>query len=358
MKNNRLLVVFLLLIACFGATTLLAQNGIVEKSQAYLSRADSILHERYHKVTYDTNYISRPKGKFLAKLYGNITGIVINASERTKLEDESGRSMGIKMSGEFRTDTRATLSLGLTYQGLTAGVTINPNSLGGHDKGEVEIGFNMYDNRFIFDVNFYVSKTFRGSIKLNNQKFLIFEKGDFKIKMLNLSAYYTFNNKRFSFPAAFNQTYVQKRSAGSFLAGFSYQWTELKARGEFKELLGTKMTEHIYYLGIGAGYGYNFVFGRENRWLIHASLLPNIVVFNKTVSKSDEGKERSHDSFPVFIFNEHLAVVHFFGPKINFFGARYMIGVTFEANDVREIRRHSGSSQNKWLCRGFIGARF
>ena len=39
----------------------------------------------------------------------------------------------------------------------------------------------------------------------------------------NISAYYVFNDKRFSFPAALLQNYHQLRSAGSWLAGLSFQ---------------------------------------------------------------------------------------------------------------------------------------
>lgn len=43
------------------------------------------------------------------------------------------------------------------------------------------------------------------------------------MQVLNLTGYYTFNHRRFSYPAAFTQSYIQRRSAGSWLAGISYQ---------------------------------------------------------------------------------------------------------------------------------------
>ena len=42
-----------------------------------------------------------------------------------------------------------------------------------------------------------------------------------KVKMKGLNLYYIFNNRRFSYPAAFSQSTNQRRSAGSFIAGFS-----------------------------------------------------------------------------------------------------------------------------------------
>lgn len=42
-----------------------------------------------------------------------------------------------------------------------------------------------------------------------------------KVKMKGLNLYYIFNNRRFSYPAAFSQSTNQRRSAGSFITGFS-----------------------------------------------------------------------------------------------------------------------------------------
>ena len=39
--------------------------------------------------------------------------------------------------------------------------------------------------------------------------------------MKGLNLYYIFNNRRFSYPAAFSQSTNQRRNAGSFIAGFS-----------------------------------------------------------------------------------------------------------------------------------------
>ena len=38
----------------------------------------------------------------------------------------------------------------------------------------------------------------------------------------NLNSYYAFNYRKFSFPAAFSQSYIQKRSAGSWMVGASF----------------------------------------------------------------------------------------------------------------------------------------
>ena len=353
MKAQKLL--FLTICILFSCSFLWGQN---EQStlRKYLNKGDSIIHARYSVVDYDTNYIKRPKGKFLAKIYGNLSGVTFDGKERESIDIDDVDTY-YRVSGKFRTSSRKTISLGLTYQGITAGFTINPSSFSGHQKGEVELGFNAYTNKIVFDVNYCISSTFSGTMKINKIPFMTFEKGDMKIKMLNISGYYAFNNKRFSFPAAFSQTYVQRKPAGSILAGFGIQMVEIKALGEFKEFLEGDWTNHMRYYGLGVGYGYNLVFD-EGKWLIHASILPNVVVYNVSTTRYDGTRSKSHDKFPVFIMNEHFALVHFFGEKINFFGARYLAGITFEQHDVLYIRNHSDSSQSKWQWRFFIGARF
>ena len=42
-----------------------------------------------------------------------------------------------------------------------------------------------------------------------------------KVDIKGLNLYYIFNNRKFSYPAAFSQSTNQRRNAGSFIAGFS-----------------------------------------------------------------------------------------------------------------------------------------
>lgn len=48
-----------------------------------------------------------------------------------------------------------------------------------------------------------------------------------KVDIRGLNLYYIFNNRKFSYPAAFSQSTNQRRNAGSFIAGFPFQNTIL-----------------------------------------------------------------------------------------------------------------------------------
>ena len=82
---------------------------------------------------------------------------------------------------------------------------------------------------------------------MNRRKMKI---GSISQKTLNLNFYYAFNYCKSSFPAAFSQSYIQKRSAGSWMIGASFDGSKTKVKG---------MTIRLNELALGAGYGYNLV---------------------------------------------------------------------------------------------------
>lgn len=105
------------------------------------------------------------------------------------------------------------------------------------------------------------------------------------IKGLNL--YYIFNHKRFSYPAAFSQSTIQRRSCGSAMCGIGYTQHSLSIDWEklyniVESRLGSnvaanhmdkdlKMNKVKYTdLSLSGGYGYNWVFAHN--WLAAASL--------------------------------------------------------------------------------------
>lgn len=88
------------------------------------------------------------------------------------------------------------------------------------------------------------------------------------VKSINL--YYMLNNKRFSYPAAYSQTTIQKRSCGSGIVGllvsthnlhFDYEKLPLSIRESMNPDL---KVHHIKYtnISLSVGYSYNWAFAR------------------------------------------------------------------------------------------------
>ena len=104
------------------------------------------------------------------------------------------------------------------------------------------------------------------------------------VGITGVSAYYIFNHRRFSYPAAFAQSTCQKVSCGSWMAGAGYIKNTLdldhsKLQETLSERLGqeVKLDSGIMFKSIkyydfmfSGGYAYNWVFAKN--WLFCASL--------------------------------------------------------------------------------------
>ena len=120
-----------------------------------------------------------------------------------------------------------------------------------------------------------------------------------------LSGYYVFNNHRFSYPAAFTQSYIQKRSAGSFIAGANLGFGQLTL-GDSTQ--GTELYQVTnLFFSLGVGYGYNFVL--PHHWLLHLSALPYIIIHNKALCRFRGESQEWQTQFPQVIIIARAAAI-------------------------------------------------
>ena len=303
------------------------------------AQIDSALTARYYRTPYDTNYVVRPEGKLTLKVRLNQTGNDFHAK---------GTVNGIYSKADLKTSHKTTISIGASYRGLSAAVAINPAKMSGAYK-DYEFNLNYYSSRISLDFSYQRSESLAGDV-YRDDHLSTMESGDLTLKVVNLAGYYTFNHRRFSFPAVFNQSYIQRCSAGSWLAGISYQGGIIETSDELKARNpnAPDVSIDVGHVGIGGGYGYNWVLGK--RWLLHFSMLPTFVVFNRnkmTVNGND--KEAQHMRFNM-IFNERAAIVYNFSP-------RYFAGITLVMNNSVFDDDVVVVNQNKWRARAFFGLR-
>lgn len=120
-------------------------------------------------------------------------------------------------------------------------------------------------------------------------------------KTISISAYYVFNHKHFSYPAAYNQSTVQRISCGSPMLGLGYskQKIDFDYKSLPEQLIGPPGNEIIIdelkfrkidydYYYISAGYAYNWVLARN--WLLGASVMPSVGI-RKVKGKKLQGNE-------------------------------------------------------------------
>lgn len=118
-----------------------------------------------------------------------------------------------------------------------------------------------------------------------------------KVDIKGLNLYYIFNNRKFSYPAAFSQSTNQRRNAGTFIAGFSiskhnldFDYLQLPEYIQANMNPGMKVKKIKYTnANISFGYAYNWVFARN--CLACLSLTPAIAYKASDVdAETHEGK--------------------------------------------------------------------
>lgn len=175
------------------------------------------------------------------------------------------------------------------WRWIFLGYTFDIEDLFGGNKNKAdktEMSLNIYSSKF--GVDLYYRKT-GSDFKLRSANgFNLsspFKEQDFsglKSKIKGLNGYWIFNHRKFSYPAVYSQSTNQRKSAGSFMAGFSYSqhaiyfdYTQLP--NELKNDLNTNLRfNKVKYsdYSLGFGYGYNWVL--KKNWTANLSLLPGI----------------------------------------------------------------------------------
>lgn len=301
-------------------------------AQNIFQRLDNVLTENYRTVKYDTAYIVRPQTKWTVIARLNVSGATI---------ETEGIDNGQYYQSEMEANSKATLSLGVGYQGFLLSLALNPAKLMGK-YNDYELNFNCYRRSFGFDVIYHDAKNFTGWYDQEGMERVELPDGMLHVQTLNVNAYYAFNNRRFSYPAAFSQSYIQRRSAGSFLLAASGMGQ--RATLDWEDGQKLKMTN----IGIGAGYGYNFV--PHQGWLLHISALPTFIVYNNASMTFGGSQMDLKYHFPEVIITGRGAVVRQWGNKF--------LALTMVYNFTNIGNKNDFSIYNtKWRIRTIFGVR-
>ena len=321
----------------------LSSLGLPLFAQNFFQRVDSLLTLRYRKGNVDTAYITRPTTKWTVTARMNVSGAKIEAEGI----DQAATALGSSNSGhhfkaEMEANRKATLSVGVSYLGLSLSAALNPAKLMGK-YSDFELNFNSYGRRFGFDIIYQDAKNFTGWHDYDGMDRIELPDGMLSVKTLNLNAFYVFNSRRFSYPAAFSQSYIQRRSAGSFLLAASGMGQH--ATLNWDQEMKLKMTN----IGIGAGYGYNYV--PSQGWLLHISALPTFIVYSNTSMIFGDSHVPLHYHFPEVIITGRGAVVRHWSNK--FLGLSMVYNFT-NIGDKESLTVHN----SKWRVRTYFGLRF
>ena len=173
------------------------------------------------------------------------------------------------------------IGVSLSFMAVSLGYSISISNLlhGGKVSNKAEFSFTCA--RFTADAYYWENQNDVNVIYINknvdNERHKIRQSGISR-KAMGLTAYYFFNNRRYAQAAAYCFSKYQKRSAGSWLAGFSLQHYYVKFN---EEQLADE--SHIYIQSINprilyndycvlVGYAHNWVLGRK--WLLNITATP------------------------------------------------------------------------------------
>lgn len=326
------------LLTLFFVLTFTLSAGAQSEKKNILVKADSLLVKMYNKTPYDTAYVVRPSGRFSLRFKSDQTGNDIYTK---------GTVNGIKSKARLRTRFKTTVGVDVAYRGLSVALSVNPEKMKG-SYNDFEFVLNYFGNRFSLDASYQRSTTLSGNVEYGIKQHL--ESGDVLLNIINLAGYYTFNHRHFSYPAAFTQLFIQKRSAGSWLAGISYQGGQLKSREALKERESNAPDLKFYmgHFGIGAGYGYNWVFAKK--CMLHLSMLPTLVVYNRNKFIFNGVEKKASNARLNMIFNERVAFVWNISDRC-FSGASLLMNNYLYNNNTITF------NQNKWQACAFFGIR-
>lgn len=154
------------------------------------------------------------------------------------------------------------------------------------EKPRTEMAFNLYSSKFGMDL--YYRKT-GSDFKITKCKNFDLDNdyigtnfSGFQSRIKGLNAYYIFNNKKFSYPAAYSQSTNQRKNCGSLMMGFSYSEHEIsfdksklpeEIRDQIRPSMSFSSLSYTDY-NLSLGYGYNWVFARN--CLLNISLMPAV----------------------------------------------------------------------------------
>ena len=146
MHSHKLLIAVLLLT---GSNEVCGQS----RDKQIRTHIDSALTARYYRTPYDTNYVVRPEGDLTLKMIFNQTGNDYHAK---------GTVNGIYSKADLSTSYKTTVSIGASYRGISAGLSVNPAKWKGAYK-DYEFNLNYFSSRISLDFSYQRSESLAGA---------------------------------------------------------------------------------------------------------------------------------------------------------------------------------------------------
>ena len=358
---------------------MMAQGGLVSLAKKVKNFRDSVVVKGI-----DRRYIDVPKKPWQIILRGNVNQTIVSMQTQGTMagHDYSARPY-------LKTTPSQHLGLWVGYRGLGMGYSVNV----GGDKGH-KLTFGATGGAYGINVRIHSFENRNPDFNLNSN--LLTEENKeawndidltspIRVRTIFADGYYMFNGKRFSYAAAYKQRVIQKRSAGSLMAGLMYNYTRIdyasNSNGDLIYLMEGLGKIKQWQGSAGVGYTYNWVPARG--LLVNVLAMPMLTFVNKLKGYGYTTNVPELMQNPIFFdpnttdeewdewFYENVRINHVGNQTFNSglsigFDARmsvtYNIGDVFfnvhgQFNNIRYHHNNSTGYLNDWFINTSIGIR-
>lgn len=230
----------------------------------------------------DRNYIDAPEKPWQVIAKGNInqSSLVMNAKGSIAGLDYNARP-------SLNTEPAQYVGFWAGYRGYGFGYTVNV----GGDKGSY-FTIGATGGAYGLNLRLHSFKNNKPNFDLDSDLIPEENKDDWrtveltnpiKVKTIIADGYYLFNGRRFSYAAAYDQSVLQKRSAGSFMAGAMFFHGSIDyashSNADLVYLMHGLGRVSLWQGSIGVGYAYNWVPAKG--LLVSAMAMPMLTVVNR-----------------------------------------------------------------------------
>ena len=370
-----------------GTKALTDQTGKGSKVRNLVKKAKDYADQR-SVSNVDTFYIQTPKQPWRVSLDSYLSQSDLEMKsviDGTALySDVVGN---LKCDPRIRTDVCTSVGVRVGYKGLAVHYAINVAGEKGRDFSLSSTGtwycahlrlheFKTkkprvhYEGKFVMDENTPPeSYSFTDEWELSSP---------IKARTVLLDGYYIFNKRRFSYKAAYRQTVIQRRSAGSWLAGIMLYHSDFRYDDNLNASLILSMGDvgriKQWQANVGAGYGYNFVPAKG--WLISAMAMPMLTLYNNVKTYTFDSNlrqlsldEEDHDDeLPVSDYriskmgtesrNSRISLNFNARLSITYNWNRYFACVNGQFYNFRYHHKDHRGNLNDWYANAAIGMRF
>ena len=274
MKSLRYIIVIIALGACGH---LPAQNGVKKLASKVGTTLDSM-----SVSSVDRRYIEAPEKPWQLILRGNVMQTIVGM-----------KGLGIAYKEEYNFDARLKtvpsqyVGFWAGYRGYGFGYTMNV----GGDKGSY-FTIGATGGSYGINVRIHSFESSRPNIDMTSDLLTAEDMEEMKkvvlidpirVNTVIADGYYIFNGKKFSYPAAYDQSVIQKHSAGSLIAGLMYNYTHIDysadSNGDMIFLMDGLGRVKLWQGSVGAGYAYNWVPTRG--LLVNVMAIPMLTFINR-----------------------------------------------------------------------------